>query len=864
MEAILDFNGYFSGKRYKIKEYCLYVIRSRTHDVVSHYIQVSKPPKSWHSLSLENRNNYKTYFKRFGISWKTGTHNEMIIANDFWVTLKNVEAVYVINQGRRELLKNYFKKDLPFKFIYLNDLGFDLKPQMSTQCRYHKNPQKNNCAGDNALAMMKWLKKVRINHVEIPGEKKNIVIDFNGYFLSDTEYIIKEYSLYIFRDKTNEVIFKDFQVSKPPVRCHQLDKLAQDNYSTYYDNYGIGWSKGKIVSTFIKIDLKQKLQNSKNIYVRDQTQKELLNSYLDQNFNAVCLADVGLDFVPQMMTNCKNHAEPDKNNCAQDNAFGMLKWLLKRNSDDYNLSSEDKNVILDFNGYYLSYDEFVIKEYSLFVVRDRTNDIVHQDSGVSKPICLCHQIDEIDQENYSDYYNNYGIDWGTGTREINSIKRDLQKLLRTSKNIYVKDQYHKNELNHFLNHDFEAISLEDLDLKLEPVEGTNCPNHKHPDNNICANDDALKMLDLLGGKVLYPISRVKENVVIDFNGFFINDQFVLKEYSFFVLDDETYQIIISLSGVLGSPIVQTDNVDKQSLENINTFTQNFGIDWNSLSSNYGFDEHNLQTRLNVSNKVFVMDRFKHQSLLNYFKNDVSTGFVYLADLGFKFEPKMTNNCRNHKEHSKNNCVIDNVEVMLDWLVDRFQQISRGTGLKSPEKHIIVDFFGYSVKDNNFAIRKLSAIIANKRTQDDVNLFLSVEIPVFDGTAQVEPTMQDDRFHKDNEIDGTVLTTYLEHLPEILSAYFESATHIYVKNTSKQKLLERYIGKERNIICLESLGYKSKRVESDKCTPHEENHAICRIDYSKNMLQWFKLNIGDFLSKNKKIENSHDSQIAVDN
>ncbi|KAH0554976.1 hypothetical protein KQX54_014254 [Cotesia glomerata] len=858
MEAILDFNGYFRGKKYKIKEYSLYVIRGQTYDVVSHYLQVSKPPKCWHTISLENRNNYKTYFKRFGIGWKTGTHNEKLITNNFWDALRNVEAVYVINQGKRQLLENYFDKFLPFKFIYLNDLGFDFEPQMTTQCRYHKKKENNNCAGDNTLAMIKWLKKVKINHVEIPGENKNILIDFNGYFLSDTEYIIKEYSLYIFRDKTNEIISKDFQVSKPPVPCYQLDNVAQDNYSTYYDSYGIGWSEGKIVSAFIRNDLQQKLQNSRNIYVRDQTQKELLISYLDQDFNAVCLADVGLNFVPQMKTDCKNHAEPDKNNCAQDNTSKMLKWLFKRNSDDYNLSSEDKNVILDFNGYYFSYDEFVIKEYSLYVVHNKTSDIIYHDSGVSEPLYLCHQIDEVDQKNYSDYYNDYGIDWGTGTRDINFIKRDLQKLLRTSKNIYVQDQFHKNKLNRFLNHDFKAISLEDLDLEFEPVEGINCKNHKHPDKNICANDNAVKMLVLLGEKVLYPISRAKENVVIDFNGFFINDQFVVKEYSLYVIDDETNQIIINLSGVLGLPIIQKDNVDKQSLENIDLYTKNFGIDWNSLGSNYGFDKHNLQTRLNVSNKVFVIDRSKHQLLLNCLENDLSPGFVYLADLGFKFEPKMTTACKNHKERSKNNCANDNVEVMLRWLIDRYQRIGSGSRLKTPEKHIIVDFFGNSMKDNNFAICKLSAIIANKRIPDDVNLYLSIKIPAADNTAQ------DDRFHKDNEIDGTVLTTDLEQLPMILIDYFKTATHIYVKNLSKQKLLERYIGEDHNIIYLESLGFRSKQAESDKCTPHEENRGICRIDHSKNMLQWFMLNIGGFLSKNDEIEKGHDSQIAINN
>ncbi|KAH0554977.1 hypothetical protein KQX54_014258 [Cotesia glomerata] len=847
MNTILDFNGYFSGKKFTIKEYSLYVIRDQTHDVVSHHFQLSKPPKNWHALSSENQNNYKTYFETFGITWKRGTHNEKLIANNLWDILKNVKAIYVINKEKRQLLESYFDKDLPFKFIYLNELGFDFEPKMSTLCRHHKKPEKNNCAEDNASAMMKWLNRVRINPAEIPGQA-NIVIDFNGYFFSDTEYIIKEYSLIIFSDKTNEVVAKDFQVSKPPIPCHQLDKITQHNYTSYYNSYGIGWNNGTQDNELIKNDLTQKLKNSRKIYVRDQTQNELLISYLDQNFNAVCLADVGLNLEPQMITDCENHVQPDKNICAHDNASRMFKWIKMKGIDNIHSPENDINIVLDFNGYFLAEDKYVIKEYSLYAVREKNNEIIYRDYVISKPPYLCHKLDEVAKLNYAAYYETFGIDWSKGTRDIRFIRSDLQKKLRTSKNIYLRDQEQRELLNSYFNHDFKAINLTDLGLTFNSVEGTNCTNHEHPDKNICANDNATKMVELLAQMPRLPNSRAKENVVIDFNGFFVNDKYVVKEYSSYIIDEETYQVIYNEVGVLGSPIIQKDKSDEKSYKSYNKFLNDIGIDPNKGAPDFELSKESLQSHLNVTNKVFVMDRSKHQYLLNYFDNNLTTGFVYLADLGFKFEPIKNTACSNHKNPSTKNCADDNAQIMLDWLSERKFGVSLGLNqlnLTEPlQRHVIVDFSGYDLPNNEYAIKELNAILVDKNSELDKDLYMIVKPPFPD--IQKLPTIFVDaylEFEKRHGIGWNTGEDDFTKVSQALNDYFETATHVYVKNLEKQKLLEKFIGTKHHFIRFEDLKFRYEpRKHTDDCEHHYNKTSICAVVFSKFMLQWFEHHI----------------------
>ncbi|XP_074114307.1 uncharacterized protein LOC141537306 [Cotesia typhae] len=847
MKAILDFNGYFSGNKFTIKEYSLYVIRDQTHDEVSRQFQVSKPPINWHDLSLENKNNYKIYFEKFGISWKRGTRNAKVIANNLWDTLKNVKAIYVLNRKKRELLRNYFDKDLPFKFIYLDDLRFGFEPVMSTQCRYHKNPQKNNCAGDNALAMMKWLNRVRIDPVEIPGQT-NIVIDFNGYFFSDTEYIIKEYSLIIFRDKTNEILGKDFQVSNPPVPCHQLDKITQDNYASYYNSHGIGWNKRTQDNEFIKNDLTQKLKNAKIIYVRDQTQNELLITYLNRDFNAVCLVDMGLNLEPEMIIDCENHVEPKKNNCAHDNVSKMFKFITMSNDDKIHLPDNDTNIVLDFNGYYLGENKYVIKECSLYAVREKNKEIIYSDYAISKPPHMCHKLDEVAKLNYANYYETFGIDWSKGTHDTNLLKSDLQKKLRTSRNIFLRDQKQRDHLNSYFHYEFEAFILTDLGLTFESVEGTNCTNHDHPDKNICAHDNATKMVELLAQMPRLPRSRAKENLVFDFNGFFVNDKYVVKEYSSYLINEETYQIIYHEVDVLGSPIIQKATIDEKSSESYNAFLNDIGIDSNKNVSDLELLKESLRSHLNVTNKVFVMDRSKHQYLLNYLDNNLTTRFVYLADLGFKFEPKKNTTCINHKNPSTKNCAKDNAQIMLDWLSERKFGVSLGLSkfnLTEPQqRNIIVDFSGYDLPDNKYAIKELNAILVDKNSELDKDLYLIVKPPYPD--IQKLPTIFVDayvEFEKRHGIGWNTGEDDFTKVSQTLKDYFKTATHIYVKNLEKQKLLEKFIGTKHHFIRFEDLKIKYEPIRrTDGCQNHHNDTSICAVVYSKFMLQWFENHI----------------------
>ncbi|XP_044581717.1 uncharacterized protein LOC123263208 isoform X1 [Cotesia glomerata] len=493
MNAIIDFNGFYnSGNEYVIKEYSIRLIRDGTNEETDGLHRVSKKLTGWKVLSKNARNRYRDYFKTYGISWKTGTHGHKFIVKELWDVLRNSRTIYLLYEGKRNMLANYLGDELNFRFEYFKEMGFDFKPDLHTECRYHEHPKKNNCANDNVSKMVEWF-TARIT--DFLRGNLIIVIDFNGWYFSDEEYMIKEYAMYFIHNKTNQVIFRDLQVSKAPVLWDQLDKYKRNEWEAYYRIYGIEWNHGTCDTESIKKNLKDKFRSSQEIYVRDQKNHNLLKKYLDYDFEASRLTDMNLEFEDKMATKCKNHIQRSKNNCANDNASKMISLL----SQTFN--QPKLNIVIDFNGCMIN-KKYVVKEYSLYVVENETYEVIRNDFEVSRPPIKKEQLNKKFQDKCTDYTNEFGIDWDYGTRDYETIKKYLQQEFRNSYKIYVirKTKYRllQNYLNGKLRSNF--VYLKKLGFEFKPKMSTSCSNHQEPLNKNCANDNVEEMLSWLQDK----------------------------------------------------------------------------------------------------------------------------------------------------------------------------------------------------------------------------------------------------------------------------------------------------------------------------------------------------------------------------
>lgn len=85
---------------------------------------------------------------------------------------------------------------------------------MGTSCQYHDNKLTNYCAGSNSMNMINWLFN-RIVRKTLSRSFKQVVINFSGYLNNNREFLIKELSIYGFKD-IGEINYYKLYVTKPP------------------------------------------------------------------------------------------------------------------------------------------------------------------------------------------------------------------------------------------------------------------------------------------------------------------------------------------------------------------------------------------------------------------------------------------------------------------------------------------------------------------------------------------------------------------------------------------------------------------------------------------------------------------------
>lgn len=742
--------------------------------------------------------------------------------------------------------------------------------------------------------------------------KMNTIIDFNGFFNSDDKYVIKEFSICMIRDGSNEASPTLHEVSKFSMEWKALSKKNKTIYENYFKIYGIEWKTGTYLEKFVVQKLWEVLHNAKTVYLLYKGKRDLLANYLgeDLNFKFEYLQDLGFVFKPDLYTKCRFHSNKSKNNCANDNVLKMVKWFTQKPIDHFRMNvtrekslnqnltpntvnlGDNINIVIDFNGYYLSENDFRIKEYSMYSIDAKSNQVVSKEFDVSAAPMLWGQLDNQQRDFYGVYYRSHGIEWSHGSRHSESIESDLRNKFCFAKKIFVQDQKKHELLIEYLNYDFKAIYLTDFGLEVKNKMVTECENHTEPRRYNCANDNVLRMLRLLSS-----YRPKKESIVIDFNGYLINNKYVIKEYSLYIIEDGTYKIVTNDFDVSKPPIKKNKiELDAESEVEWKRFYSRHGIDWDFGTRDYKSTKSHLEKVFKEKSIIYVLDENKHKLLLSYFDDNPAAKFVHLNDYNFYFKPTMSTKCTNHQQKFKNNCANDNVERMLEWLVNTKPQVDGASKLKANDvttsiasgltipkvsnkmereiigglskatqvqkpivgnlikpsrRQIIVDFYGYSSLNGEYVIRELNAIVVDKINADDKDLYLLVRSPNnHDGNLNVNVKRNMILFYNTHKIARDKGDVNFEQVSEILTKYFATATHIYVKNLMKQKLLEKFIGQRNDIFCLEDMHFREKTITQTYCKNHDSTDSICAIDNSKAMVEWFKRNFIDINSLRK--------------
>lgn len=328
MNVIIDFNGYFSRSSFDVKEYCLYTIIVGI--VAANNCEIQYPSSLWEDLEDDIKKNYDNYYQRYGIQWEAGSNDAKSVREHIKTQMAIADCTFLRDENQKILLLNYLSEHSSrYKLICLDDLGYSVKLRTSTECHNHDNRKENICAKDNAESMLTWLRNS--NYEDKRWRRKiHVIADFSGYEIIHNIYMIKEFSAYSL-DITGQIYDELYDVVKPPFKDFEKLLLSYKfTYDYFYDIYGIQWISGTTkYKKFIEI-LKNYLKYTTFIYIRNSSQKKLLNQLIgDLHCTYICLDKFGYCEPPRMSTECIYHENPDRNNCVHDNSWNMLKWLQK-------------------------------------------------------------------------------------------------------------------------------------------------------------------------------------------------------------------------------------------------------------------------------------------------------------------------------------------------------------------------------------------------------------------------------------------------------------------------------------------------------------------------------------------------------
>ncbi|KAL5948486.1 putative Bracovirus protein MdBV-1-19 [Microplitis demolitor] len=333
------------------------------------------------------------------------------------------------------------------------------------------------------------------------------------------------------------------------------------------------------------------------------------------------------------------------------------------------------------------------------------------------------------------------------------------------------------------------------------------------------------------------------NTVIDFNGYFVQNQFKIKEYSLYLIHAESCNVIQNNFEVSTAPCTW-DELDPETQQNYQRYQLEFGIDWDTGSQDCEINSKVLNAYLKRSNYIFISDKDKKKLLLDYIKNDIEDhkkyNFIYLDDLGYFAESKRPTTCSHHKSR-KSICANDGVLKMYNWL----KNSKFNTEIYRRKIHTIVDFAGCDLPRDVYEIKEFSAYSLNVNGNLSDSYYKIVG-PPFENFEQLPLAYKFsyDYFYDMYGIGWTAGTCVYKKLKKELKNYFKFTTYVYVRNLQQKNLLKKLIGDlDCTFVCLNKFGYNVPLKMITKCESHDNPHRnICARDISRSMTKWLQENV----------------------
>lgn len=160
----------------------------------------------------------------------------------------------------------------------------------------------------------------------------DVIIDFNGYFIPDNKFTIKEFGVInIVRTGFNTPGY-DSGVFKSPFNWDELPEQYKLSYFIESQDFGIPWESGSLdFDTQLK-RLKDRLENADHIYVKDPKVKYLLETefrHLHPNCEITPLYEFGYNHQFPGETQCPYHQDKSSHVCAIENVRQMADWFVK-------------------------------------------------------------------------------------------------------------------------------------------------------------------------------------------------------------------------------------------------------------------------------------------------------------------------------------------------------------------------------------------------------------------------------------------------------------------------------------------------------------------------------------------------------
>lgn len=361
-----------------------------------------------------------------------------------------------------------------------------------------------------------------------------LIVDFNGYYCQTDQvskslgqnFVIKEFAKCGISKSGKIKILPEPIVTKYDVEIETFNDTHAQIYRDFVYATGIFGSKGTHTISELRNQIIRMLLNNKIIYVETDKKREQLQSFIQKRTNKIKSLSSFDDFNFQQKSSriCSIHHPIENRNvhCAYYRAIALADYA---NKFYFKLNLYDKNVtyvaLVDLNVCCESDNLFSLKELSIKILNSN-GKVKYEELFVAK------LTDSDIDENYSKYYNKYGILPSAGNynlvfalTELNSIISEYSASLKV---IYVRNKIIKNIFNELLNRPLPSsvkiVCLDEIDYE-EPDNVTKkCKYHEdgylEESGEKCADEHTDKILQWIMEKEYFDYEILRDETLVYF------------------------------------------------------------------------------------------------------------------------------------------------------------------------------------------------------------------------------------------------------------------------------------------------------------------------------------------------------------